>query len=124
MCGSSTTQVNGTECMCANFFAIVCKLLRIRASIFRSPGLLLDPRPIADVGRILILYLLSKKTHVFVARAADVLGQRCTTIARTHENDFLFTSLDDGQSSSNRIRWEKQTIDCVLSMYWLILRPC
>jgi hypothetical protein len=66
--------------------------------LFRTPGLLMDPRPFADVGRIFILYLLSKHINVFKACTEDVLAKRATKIAHCHRNDFLFTSLDDGCS--------------------------
>ena len=60
---------------------------------FSSPGLLIDRRLFANIGRFLIAYLLSKSVNVFVAKKDDVVSKRKTEFKPDHLDDYLFTHL-------------------------------
>lgn len=61
--------------------------------VISGPGLLIDGRYWANLGKILITYLLTKKAKIFKAENEDVMKQRRTDIREECLDDFLFTSV-------------------------------
>ena len=79
-------------------FSVPASLYSLRIAKFivffcacSSPGLLIDSRLFANIGRFLLAYLLSKTVNVFECEKEEVLSKRKTKFAEAHLDDYLFT---------------------------------